>query len=340
MKDDPKDPLTKRRLHKAHNSLRSLHAANAGVLMSMKRILYLTFGQHGRRRRTLIAQNFLKDEATTNKQARDPAALPKSLRQLPTHHRGEPLESDWLDNWDLPKLTALAASQARQEFATKSRLKGNKLEPKADDIPAENALGRPLGAKAARRHVRKWYKALINKINAPLPRDEWEALGRLALGEDGPWEKGPPARRPLCGGETTEDKKKKAWDWKVYAVEPVRSIERGQSRKFKARTGEQGEGPYGLGRAIGVHRYDCARFWRRLYMLVWRATPTMEAVPGSDGGKWKIEWGKEEMKEVPMATPAQMAFFEGELEGAGGKGGRGIKSKQKKKLGLTGEDMA
>ncbi|KAJ4385661.1 hypothetical protein N0V93_010090 [Gnomoniopsis smithogilvyi] len=329
MKDDPESRLTRSRIREAHSHLRSLHAANAGVLDDMWRIIDLTTAQRGRRRRALIVQNFKTITPITEKQAR--ASLPPSL-QLPTIHQGEPLKSDWLDQWDLPKLTALAASQARQEIGISRReIKGNQLEPTSKDIPAENALGRPLGAQAARRHLRKWYKKLIEKIMAPLPWEEWEALGRLARGEDEPWENGPPPRRPMCGGNT----KKQGWDWKAYAVEPVRSIERGQSRSFKARTGEQGEGPYGLGKPIGLHRYERARLWRRLYMRVWERTPTIEAV--GEGGKWKIEWGKN-VREVPLAMPAQMAFFEGAPESASKRqGGRGIKSSQRKKLGMAGE---
>lgn len=299
----------------------------------MTRILYLSTGRRGRRRRTLIAQNFLIDKAATHKKARSPASLPSSLK-LPTLHRGEPLESDWLDNWDLPKLTALAESQSRRElFAFKREIKGNQIVPGMKDIPAENALGLPLGAKATRRHVRKWYKRVIDKIMAPVPREEWEAFGRLARGKDKLWEKGSPARRTMCGGGET--KEGRGWDWKAYAVEPVRSIERGQSRKMKGRTGEQGEAPYGLGNAIGLNRYERARLWRRLYGWVWEAMPTMEAV--ENGKKWKIEWGEKEVREVPLPMPAQMAFFEGAPEGAGGKGGRGIRSKQTKKLGLAQE---
>lgn len=205
-------------------------------------------------------------------------------------------------------------SQHRHKFANlKPDLTARQLKITEEQIPLENALGRSFGAKAARSRLRKYYKKVIDKLSAPLPREEWEALRKLAKGEDGPWGKdGPPPRRKQCGGAETMTtligKAKKPWDWRMYAVEPVRSVERSQSRSMKARTGEQGEGPYGLGRAIGIHDYERVRTWRRLYARIWEATPTMEQV-GSDGKTWKVEWGERDRAKVPVAVPAQMAFF-------------------------------
>lgn len=317
-KDDPQARLTKRRLRAAQSQLRSLHAANAGVIDDMEHILHLTLGRWGRRRRILMIQNFRTNPQPNDTRPGFSRGMPLSLPHQTLHH-GQPLEEDWLDSWDLPKLAALAASQAKHTyFSMKPELKERQLKITEDEIPAENALGRPFGAKAARSKLRKWYKYIIDKLMAPLPRDEWEALGRLARGEEHAWDVGgPPPRRKMCGEAettTTTMTKKKQWDWRVYAVEPVRSVERAQSRSMKARTGEEGEGPYGLGRAIGLHNYERERLWRRLYSRIWQATPTMELM--EDGKKWKVEWGKWEQSNIPVAIPSQMAFFDARVAGS------------------------
>lgn len=217
-------------------------------------------------------------------------------------------------------------SQHHHKFANlKPDLTARQLKITGEQIPPENALGRPFGAKAARSRLRKYYKKIIDKLSAPLPREEWEALRKLARGEDSPWgDNGPPPRRKMCGGAETMTTRvaegKKPWDWRVYAVEPVRSVERAQSRSMKARTGEQGEGPYGLGRAIGIHDYERIRTWRRLYARIWEATPTMEPVD-SGGKKWKVEWGERDRAKVPVAVPAQMSFFNDVPAGLDGRPG-------------------
>lgn len=335
--DRATSPLTSRRRRVAHSHLRFLRAANAGVLANMTRILQLATGHIGRRRRALLAQHF--QVTRTNEPQNYPSthndgtSLPvsPSLPSPPPTASSSERAPDWLDYWDLPKLSALAASQSRQTFVSRRpEIKGNRLAPGPDDIPAENSFGRPLSAKAARGKLRKWYKTLLHRVMAPLPRAEWEALGRLARGEAA-WQV-PARRKKACGGGEEEARR---WDWKAYAVEPVRSLERGQSRSWKARTGEEGEAPYGLGRAIGLTRYDRARMWRRLYLRVWEATPTMEeVVVAEDGGgkagrQWKVEWGKH-LKPIQVATPAQMAFFEGEPEGAMKKGRKKIRMRHMK----------
>lgn len=314
--DDPKILMTKQRLRAAHTHLRSLRAANAGVLDHMTHILHLTLGRCGRRRRVLMVQQFRTNVQPDKNDTRPgfDRGMPVAL-QRQTLHGGQPIPEDWLDHWDIPKLAALMLSQHRHKFANlKPDLTARQLKITEEQIPPENALGRPFGAKAARSRLRKYYKKVIDKLSAPLPLEEWEALRKLAKGEDGPWgENGPPPRRKRCGGAetmttTTTVKGKKPWDWRLYAVEPVRSVERSQSRSMKARTGEQGEGPYGLGRAIGIHDYQRVRTWRRLYARIWEATPTMVPVASSER-KWKIMWGERDRAKVPVALPAQMAFF-------------------------------
>lgn len=310
--DPVDDPQTKTRIRKAQHDLRHLWAANHGMVDNMFRILMRTYGRVGKRRRDLI-HNLLRPEPPA-----DSEELAKQIEESRQQDAQElqskkKLPPDWLDKWNTEKLLALAASQARQSFwSPKSELK-KKLNPEAG-IPEKNVWGRPLPAKLKKSKLRKWYKVLIEKVMPPVGRDEWEALRLLATGEADKSLWAMPARRPLAKSlesyETdAEDNSSKTWNWKTYATQAVRHIERGQSRSQKGRTGEQGEAPYGLGTPIGMRNYDRTRLWKRLYAKIWAMTPVMEKAAGTKAG-WQVEWGRVK-REVPVATLEQMDWFEG-----------------------------
>lgn len=318
-RDSPDSPPTKLRLRRARHDLRYLCAANNGLYANMLRILLLAYGRLGRRRRVLI------HDLVAKRPPADLEELEEHIRdeQAETQQHPRRLKRDWLDGWDLPKLRALAESQVRRSFwSPKPELKGGKLAPE-EQLPEKNAWGRPLPAKLARSKLRKLYIRMINRIMPPIGRTEWDTLGLLARGKADPSLGAIPARRPpakaLYGGGNGGNERRRAWDWRAYATQPVRSIERGSSRSQKARTGEQGEAPYGLGSAIGLRNYDRGRMWRRLYTRIWEMTPTMTEVDGQRGkGKWEILWGRLS-KEVPVAAPGQAAFFEGAVAAKGKK---------------------
>ncbi|KAF3766703.1 hypothetical protein M406DRAFT_53276 [Cryphonectria parasitica EP155] len=327
-KSSHKSALTLSRISRARHNLRLLHAANMGHMETMRRVLMLSFGRIGKRRRVLMSRFLAKpppaDSDELARQIREEAEGPQGPgREAPAGgpKQGRQLKRDWLDNWDLPKLHALAASQAKRSFwSPKPSIKGNKLNPQ-EAIPELNIWGRPLAARLRRSKMRKWYKAQVNRLMPPVGRGEWEMLRHLAAGtaDRNLWEM--PTRRPqglpvYQGGRPEEegyDSKQQSgggggkWDWKEFATHPVRHIERGSSRSMKVRTGEQGEAPYGLGAPIGVHSYKRARFWTRLYSKIWEMTPTMTKVEDQPG-RWHVEWGRVE-KKTPVATANQAAFF-------------------------------
>lgn len=320
--DPPSSPETKLRRRRARHDLRYLWAANHGLRDNMLRILLIAYGRIGKRRRVLM-HNFGAKQLPA-----DSAALEAQIQEE-VERRERRRERDWLDGWDVPKLQALAVSQARRTFwSPRPEIKGSRLKPE-DDIPEENSWGRPLPARLARSKLRKWYKRLIVRLMPPVGRAEWDKLRQLATGaaDSGLWAM--PARRPrgtaLVGEGEGDDDKHKKWDWRAYATTAVRAVERGSSRSQKARTGEEGEGPYGQGPAIGVHSYDRRRMWQRLYTKVWEMTPTMAEAEAQDGEKrrWQIEWGHSGT-EAPVAVPKQMAFFDGAV-GATPKNRRGKK---------------
>lgn len=327
--DSVDDPQTKARIRKAQHALRDMWAANHGVVDSMFRILMLTYGRVGKRRRELIKALLRIEPPADSEELANQIKEDRQEVEGSGKKKKKKLPRDWLDEWNLPKLHALATSQANVSFwSPKAELKSKRLDPEKE-IPEKNIWGRPLVAKLKRSKKRKWYKALINKIMPPVGRDEWETLRLLATGraDRSMWEM--PTRRPLAkvlSSSPSEEAgiENKAWDWKAYATQAVRHVERGSSRSQKARTGEEGEAPYGLGTPIGLHNYDRTRLWKRLYAKVWGMTPVMEEAPESKSG-WRIEWGKLP-KEVPVATVAQRAFFVG-AETAGNPKRRKMKQK-------------
>lgn len=311
--DPVDDPSTKTRIRRAQHDLRYLRAANHGVAANMFRILMLTFGRLGKRRRELI-KVLLRPVPPA-----DSAELAKQIdegkqqdAEFPAHKK---LPPDWLDKWDLNKLNAVASTQAKQSFWSPRADLKNKLDPE-ENLPETNAWGRPLPAKLKRSKVRKWHKGLIHKVMPPVGRDEWETLGLLATGQADKSLWKPPPRRPLAmslhqPGEKADDDSNGGvpWDWKAYATQAVRHIERGSSRSRKAWTGEEGEAPWGLGSPLGLQDYHRTRFWTRMYAKIWAMTPVMGTDPTTKTG-WRVEWGKIR-REIPEAMPAQMGFFEG-----------------------------
>lgn len=308
--DPPLAPTTRTRVRRARHDLRYLWAANNGLMANMLRILMLSFGRLGKRRRTLIASFLAKTGPADSDELERQMAQEALADESSSGGTKKKREPDWLDAWDLPKFHALTASQSHQTLRSpRPEIKGNKLDPRAD-IPDQNIWGRPPAARLQRTKIRKWYIRQVNRLMPPVERAEWDRLRLLATGraDRSLWAM-PARRRPgtsLCGGDGGGQG---SWDWRRYAVEPVRSVERGSSRSYKARTGEQGEAPYGLGKPIGLHRYDAVRFWRRLYAKVWEITPTMEKDEDRPD-RWKVEWGRTE-RDLAVATPTQVAFFAG-----------------------------
>lgn len=336
--DPPADPATKLRFRRARHDLRHLRGANHGLVSNMLRILLLTYGRIGKRRRVLM-HNF---GALTL--PADTEALAAQLQQQEQKEEAEAeavgggdgekkkkkkkRKRDWLDGWDVHKLHALATSQARRTFwSVRAYIKGNKLKPE-EEIPAQNSWGRPLSMRLTRSKLRKWYRHLIERLMPPVARGEWDTLRLLATGgaDRSLWAM--PVRRPqgraapwrrgdedvVRTGEELGWGVRRAWDWRAYATTPVRAVERGSSRSQKARTGEEGEAPYGLGQPIGVRSLDRLRIWTRLYAKVFEMTPVMteeEASGPGDKRRWDIEWGQVTKEGPPVATRKQRAFFEG-----------------------------
>ncbi|KAK3937009.1 hypothetical protein QBC46DRAFT_19724 [Diplogelasinospora grovesii] len=290
-------------IRQGHHGLRCLRAANAGDVIRMRRVLFLAFGRLGRRRRELV------DELVRRPPPVDSAALEKAIESTVSSVSGR--DPDWLDKWDLDKLSAFVQSQTRTSHQTtpKSAITSKQADP-AKSVPAEDIWGRALSPRLARSKLRKGWKILISKVLPPLPKSEWQLLYNLAQGNVPRSEWDVPARRsvalsePANHGIGSDDQ---AWDWKAYATKPVSRVDIQRSRRNMLLSGAVDEASLVKQQPLVCHHYT-PRLWRRLYGNILQISATMDKKSNGEG--WDVVWGKQEFK-APPATARHMEFFEG-----------------------------
>lgn len=291
---------TERRIKQAHHDLRYLRAANAGDIVRMRKVLLRAFGRTGRRRRQLVTMLVHRDAPTNTseleKYASDAAAVAAERRKV-----------DWLDSWDVSKLRTFAQSQAQAALPNPPRapLLYNQTVPEKL-IPAENSWGRPWAPKVARTKLKKVWKSVVDKVMPPLPKEEWERLGRIATGKEPRSKWLPPPRRPVAqsmrGGQES-----RTWDWKSYAIKPVSVVDRPASRRNKLMSGAVDDNtPTGDPQPINCQKLT-PRLLRRLFADVWTLSSVMEKKPDGDG--WNVTWGKLKF-DVPPPSARTGEFFE------------------------------
>ncbi|KAI1078010.1 hypothetical protein F5B20DRAFT_250264 [Whalleya microplaca] len=289
---------TKVYIKEAHHSLRYLRSATAGHVERLLHLCYMATGRVGKRRRQL-ASALLAPSPSMNS-----SELDQSIRLKIAHSHREP---DWLDNWSTGKIKAIAASQVQQQSNAWPQQMRRMFDP-IRAIPNENSFGRPLTNRLSRNKLKSHWASVLHQLLPPLPRGEWDQLGALVHGQAEPMHYQMPKRRPVAqsASVTTEDAEQ--WDWTKYVTAPVRSIERGSSRRMKSLTGQQDEDPRGQGRPIGVRVLGPRRFRRALYGRVWETSPVVQQKPQT--GKWGITWGKSDPK---VSNPARkdFMFFQG-----------------------------
>lgn len=159
-------------IKRALKGLRFLERANDGHPVHLGKILAMTYGRVGKRRRQLVAQLTLENppiESTT------------------IYDQGPVLGN---------QLKELVISQ--MNYPDKS-LKGDKLSLKPR-IPEINTWGRRIPVNRVRNLKSKWYAEILNIIMPPLPEDEWDRLRGLASGRIS-WDGPIPRRKMVSAGE-------------------------------------------------------------------------------------------------------------------------------------------
>ncbi len=314
----------------AHHQLRYIRSANAGHADRLLHLCQLATGRVGKRRRQLVT-SYLTKHPPTDTASLDNDALADHKNSTGTAGSTTTLaitsfdsksnsdaviegrESDWLDNWDINKLHAIAASQLAAQGGTWPHTVRRSYDPKRA-LPTENSFGRPFCKRLARNKLKRHYASVLRGIMAPLPQGEWDRLKDLANGNTSdPDDMTMPPRRPVAQsilkeGEPSRETGDQNWDWMQYVTKPVRAVERRNSRTMKSLTGELDHDPRGQGRPIGVQTLGSRKLRRGIYGRIFELSPSMTQNPKS--GRWSIKWGSSELKISKPAT-MDLDFFQG-----------------------------
>ncbi|KAI1267021.1 hypothetical protein F5Y18DRAFT_354526 [Xylariaceae sp. FL1019] len=287
-----RDPLPY--VKSAHASLRFLRSANAGHENRLHRLFLMATGRVGRRCRVLSKDGLA---------AAPPSTTVELEAQRVLFKRRKP---DWLDGWSVPMIQALAKSQFNNQKPNWPKTMRKTLDPEPM-LAAGNVFQRPFRPVTVRNKTKKHWVSVLEQILPPLPRAEWDRLGRLARGEVDINQLKLPARRPVAqtGQDEVTELVDTSWDWSVHAMRPSRVVQRANSRPMKSLTGMEDQDPRGHGRPIGV-RLITPRKLQRMYRHIWEMTPSINE---SNDRKF-IKWGKIE-RPLTTASTGDTQFFSG-----------------------------
>ncbi|KAI0892032.1 hypothetical protein F4806DRAFT_480795 [Annulohypoxylon nitens] len=291
----------KRYIKDAHHHLRNFRSANDGNVKRILRLCYMATGRSGKRRR-LLGKSELSSEPPTSSAELDEKTILSNINN-------EQQFNDWINNWDMAKVKAIAQSQADRSDKDLPFHMCRVVDPKKV-IPAENSFGRPLSKKLARNKTKKHWVQVLRQLLPPLPQGEWDQLGVLSRGEADPQHYKLATRRPLAQQIAPVDPNPddKLPFWANLVNKPMRKIERPNSRKMKSLSGGEDEDPRGHGRKIGIRLLNQRKFRRSVYLKVWQASPIVEK--NARSGNWNVTWGNHQTN-VSRPRSQDLQFFQG-----------------------------
>lgn len=278
--------VQKELVKKARKFLGFLERANNGHQLALEKMLALTYGCQGRRRRELV-QQLMQDSPPRQE------LLAKFLPSMPARPT-EPILGNQLE--------ALLKSQRRFEGRTKLEgfgklQRSQKLGLLRPTIPETNSWGHPMPLKRVQNIKEKWYAELLDKIRPPLPKEEWERLRDLATGV---------RKEVLIQRRKRAGMGESKFNGTLYG-EPF----------FPPRThswSDLAESPQGERRGGVLTNFHqlTPRYRRRMWTSIFVQCPCMtwDAVEG----KWTVQWGNQQIEEYRANIPGRsvaMSVFEG-----------------------------
>ena len=285
-KEKPTRILVERRdekIKQARKSLSHLRGANAGEESQLMKVLFLTYGRTGRRKKELTAplipanatqaadgRNNSQKTAETGETAA-PDEERRASSEAKNHRYADPLSD---------VLKALLRSQARAQPPEIVRKNPNP-HAIALKIPETNSWGRPMPLKRVANITLRWYAQMLGHVLPPLPEEEWEVLKARSLGKI-PFEGVIPRR---ARARTTAD-----------SVPPRKSTALLQALSIKS-----DYRPPPLPDAASGSRLT-PRTMRRCWAKVFAQTPNMTWK--SETGHWDIEWGVTILKQHEIERSA------------------------------------
>ena len=155
-------------LHGGRQSLSILRRANAGHVKPLHKVLSITYGRSGRRRRELMEKLTAPEIPQNN----------EDLEKLV-------LQDKYSREWKPPaQLLALIVSQSKEvQYLGEHR---RRIRPILV-VPATNLWDKEMPRSRVKNTTRKWYAKQINHVFPPLPENERQDLRALATGERDWW---------------------------------------------------------------------------------------------------------------------------------------------------------
>jgi hypothetical protein len=283
-----------KRIAKVWQASRQVERAGQGSLAELQKVLYLTYGRAGKRRRELI-QQFLKPEEESFPE--DQAAL-EELIQRSAGTEGHSQKTN-------KKLQSFIKSQKYNHPADTRRSKVRNLNPK---IPENNLWGRPVPLKRQANIKRKYWADTLERLLPPVPRHEWDRLRDLATGAI-PIENLPLRRsRPLEQPPDTQL-------WKYFTVPTSRHNLVMEGMEVEEDNIITHWGTATKANTRGMKTLT-PRFMRRLYASIWGMTPTMTQDEVTN--EWTTKWGGARSAaltgQITAPSAKDLEFFEGAVK--------------------------
>lgn len=271
-------PATPEHLRKARQSLGILERASHGEERSLKKVIFMTYGRRGKRRRELLEELQKIDEEELPS---DSDALKSTIAAF---RQGEAVDPSRRNL----KVLALVQSQRIIHSEEIPRPLIKQLKPR---IPKENLWGNPVPLKRQKSIVRKWWGAeVLNRILPPLPEHEWNRLRDLASGRIA-FEGLLPRRRSHTGVSKVQGPSDLD-----YWTKPIRKAhEHDTIERFRK----------------SERHHLTASHMQRLWGVTWKISPLMSK--DKDTGQWKVTWGQLQSRlakgEISPATKSDMELF-------------------------------
>ncbi|KAK7518285.1 uncharacterized protein IWZ02DRAFT_380451 [Phyllosticta citriasiana] len=304
------------KFRQARKGLSQLRRANEGELRPLERILNWTYGRDGPYRYELLRKQLLIPDPLDDQKALEnhhapflekdarvvlddlPATVVEIPRKNP-HAADEPRVFAISPRY--PELKGFLEATVRNAHLIVSR--SAKLKKTKLSVPARNTWQRPMPHKRVRNQVEKWYATVLDKLQPPLPENEWNRLRGL-VSQQIPWEGLKPrrARAPEYLGESP--------------LPPAASekLLRHQLDIEKLPTKMPG-----LERAIRITPRTMRRLWARIFSQC----PVMWY--DAERKKWDAKWEVStawESEETFKPTADDLCLFEGANRLAGDKNKR------------------
>ncbi|KAI7614965.1 hypothetical protein KC343_g10293, partial [Hortaea werneckii] len=260
------------KLQAAQHGLRVLERANDGERRPLLKVLLMTYGRVGRRRRELLGRLLsvrphqgLEEESTSETAHEDrtindagkTAADTRSTSTKPPGAR-EVNDGSWTHYVPdfTPQLQALLQSQLQHPPPHLTRPLLRRMAPRLEEL---NSWKRPMPLNRVKNQTKDWYASTLARVHPPLPTQEWCRLRDLASGAQS--EPQVPRRKRVGNAGSAGDE---ALLFRLGELPPT-----DRSRDRHAIT---------------------PRYMRRMWATVFAQCPIMEW--DGEGGKWKVTWGE------------------------------------------------